>query len=72
MSDLSFWNKIFKFILLLLGSYLYLHTSFLLYKGQIWKFRIIIMQVLLVLLLSLIKYIFVGVGVWFSCIYVFS
>ncbi len=53
MSDLSFWNKIFKFILLLLlGSYLYLHTSFLLYKGQIWKFRIIIMQVLLVLLLS--------------------
>ncbi len=54
MSDLSFWNKIFKFILLLLlGSYLYLHTSFVLYKGQIWKFIIIIiMQVLLVLLLS--------------------
>ncbi len=48
MSDLSFGINYCgsKFILLLLlGSYLnlYLHTSFLLYKGQILKFIIIIM-----------------------------
>ncbi len=49
MSHLSFWNKIFMevsfILLLLLGSYLNLclHTSFLLYKGQILKFIIIIM-----------------------------